>query len=237
MDTRVPEGFPRPVFDPGIPERDRLLLAANSGDLTPAHRPRPARGRLTERGFERAARLYHGRYLCPTDFDAEGMFLLARSQVAVEAVERTPIYQSGYLGRFENVLVLGHYLWEIAQTLRTHTVLRAELRSVVGDRPPTPELRAILAPQQEALWRSAAAVTERVRLLENYAERVADADQAYRAQAQLQNNDKYRELLARTGDETGLAALTDRARHLQGVLAESVQQAIAAGHTLALPPG
>jgi hypothetical protein len=234
MDTRVPEGFPRPAFDPAIPERDRVLLAANSGDLTPAHRPRPTRGL---RGLERAARVHHGRYLCPTDFDAEGMYLLARAQVAVEAVERTQVYQSGYLGRFENTLVLDQYTWEIAQTLRTHTVLRAELRSVLGERTPTPELRAILAPQQEALWRSAAAVTERVRLLENYAERVGDADLAYRAQAQLQNNDKYRELLARTGDETGLAALTDRARNLQYVLAESVQQAVAAGHTLALPPG
>ena len=101
MDTRVPEGFPRPVFDPAIPVRDRDLLAANSGDLTPAHRPRPSRGR---RGFERAARVHHGRYLCPADFDAEGMYLVARTQVAVEAVERTQVYQSGYLGRFENTL-------------------------------------------------------------------------------------------------------------------------------------
>jgi hypothetical protein len=237
MDTTVPVGFPRTVFDPDIPERDRRLLAAQSGDLIPAHRPLPPRGRrpLFD-AFSRAARTYHGRYLCPTDFDGEGIYLLARAQVAIEAIERTDVYRSGYLGTFENALVLDQYLWEIAQTLRTHTVLRAEQSAVAAGRAPTPELRAILAPQREALWRSAAIVTERIKALEHYAERVADADVAFRAQLQLQNNDKYRDLLARTGDEAGLAALTDRARYLHAALSESVRQAIAAGQTLALPP-
>jgi len=237
MDTTVPPGFPRPVFGPDIPERDRRLLAAHSGDLIPAHRPLPPRERrILFDAFSRAARTYHGRYLCPVDFDGEGIYLLARAQVAIEAIERTEVHRSGYLGTFENALVLDQYLWEIAQTLRTHTVLRAEHSAVVAGRAPTPEMRAILAPQQEALWRSAANVTERVRALEHYAERVADADVALRAQLQLQNNDKYRDLLAQTGDEAGLAALTDRARHLQAALTDSVREAIAAGQPLALPP-
>ena len=67
-------------------------------------------------------------------------------------------------------------------------------------------------------------------------ERRLRADLAYRAHAQLSQNDRYRELLARTGDETGLAALSDRAHALGATLTQSLQQAIAAGQTLALPP-
>lgn len=247
MDFAVPVGFPRPVFDPAIPEADRRLLTRRSGDLVPAHRPRPGLGDrvpghtvlgsiLDAIGFGRVVRTYHGQYLCPSDFDAEGIYLLTRAQVAVEAIEKTEVCRHGLLGQFENSLVLGQYLWEMAKTLRTHTVLRAEKQAAFGERPLTPEIRSVLAPQEDALWRSVAAVTERVKMLESYSERVQDADMAYRAHAQLNQNDKYRELLARTGDETGLAALTERAHELQAALTRSLQQAIAAGQTLALPP-
>jgi hypothetical protein len=61
-----------------------------------------------------------------------------------------------------------------------------------------------------------------------------EADAAYRARHLMDSNDKYRELLARTHDETALAGLSDRARALEETLARSVREAIDTGRTLAL---
>ena len=98
----------------------------------------------------------------------------------------------------------------------------------------TPELMAVLEPQQEALRRSVAAVTARVESLERYAHRVQEADAALRARAALDNNDKYRALLAHTDDADAMRSLEASGDALEQTLAKSVREAIEAGQTLAL---
>jgi hypothetical protein len=74
-----------------------------------------------------------------------------------------------------------------------------------------------------------AAVTERVWELEVYAGLVKAADSALRAQELQHSNDRYRDLLAQTGDAEGLRDLTGQA----DTLARSLREAVEAGQTLA----
>jgi hypothetical protein len=102
----------------------------------------------------------------------------------------------------------------------------------------TAELEAVLGPQRRALVRSADAMKRKVELLERYAERVRSADAALRAEAALEDGDRYIELLARTepaGDNSVVNGLTEEAALLHGTLARSIEAARAAGRTLALP--
>ncbi|MGR6916960.1 hypothetical protein ACU635_22220 [[Actinomadura] parvosata] len=84
------------------------------------------------------------------------------------------------------------------------------------------------------LRRSVASVTARVERLERYAHRVQEADAALRAREALDNNDKYRGLLARTDDAEGLRDLEARGAALEETLAESVRVASDAGRTLSV---
>jgi len=196
--------------------------------------------RIQRRGdrASRAARLalvYHGRYLCIADFDEPAWTLLTRARRAVKVVLASQVNAEGRLGDLANAQVLPRYMWEIAQTLREQTLLRAEQTAAVKGVIVTPGLEAVLAPQRAALQRSADVTAEKVARLEDYARHVMRADAALRAHEQLGRNDRYRALLAQTGDESGLAELTGHADALRSALAQSVEEAIAAGRTLALP--
>jgi len=182
----------------------------------------------------RLARLYQGRYLGWPDFDQPAWNLLTRAGQATDTVLGSQVHAEGRLD-LANDLVLPRYMWEIAQTLHEQTLLRAEQAAATRGVIVTPGLEAVLAPQRVALERSAASTAERVTLLEEYAQHVMRADAALRAHQQLARNDRYRALLAQTGDQSGLAELTSHANALQSALAESVDEAIAAGRTLVLP--
>lgn len=188
---------------------------------------------LSEPPGHRAARIHHGRYYTAEDFDDDAADLLGRAQRAVETVLQAESSRRGLLDTVDNAVTLPRVLWEIADTVRAQTVLRAEQREAASG-VMTPELHAVLVPQRAALARSVASVVERVDRLETYARRVMEADAAYRARHLMDSNDKYRELLARTHDETALAGLSDRARALEETLARSVREAIDTGRTLAL---
>ncbi|UBU12883.1 hypothetical protein [Nonomuraea gerenzanensis] len=176
---------------------------------------------------ERLARLYAGRYVVPSELDDPALDLLARARRAIRDVTGSRVHRLGLLDAVANDVVLPERLWEIARLVRVHTGLRAEqalaLTEVV-----TPELTAVLGPQQEALRRSVAAVTERVWELEAYASRVRSADSALRASELQQSNDTYLDLLAQTGEEEGVRALSDQA----DALTRTLREAIAAGETL-----
>lgn len=188
---------------------------------------------LAEPPGHRAARIYHGRYLTHADLDAESAELLVRAQRACRTVLEAEASRQGLLDTIDNAVTLPRVLWEIAETLRDQTVLRAEQQAARSG-VVTPELAAVLAPQREALTRSVSAVHERIGRLETYARHVQEADAAFRARALLNSNDKYRDLLAKTGDETALAGLTERAKALEETLARSVQEAVDSGRTLAI---
>ncbi|WP_203982392.1 hypothetical protein [Sphaerisporangium rufum] len=186
---------------------------------------------------QRLMRRYGERYVVPADLDAEAHSALFRAGQAVQEVYASRVHRTGLLDPVANDVVLPRQLWEIARLLRSHSILRAEQRQAAQG-VVTPELRAVLDPQRAALARSVTAVERRVAMLEAYARRVQEADAALRAQDLLGGNDKYRALLARTDDMEGLRDLTLRADAVEGTLARSVQDAVAAGHTLAtLPDG
>jgi hypothetical protein len=179
---------------------------------------------------ERLTRRYADRYVIPATLDPTGIGLLTRAWRAIEDVSRARVHRLGLLDAIANDVVLPERLWDIARLLRTQAALRAEQAEAMGELM-TPELAAVLAPQKQALERSVAAVTERVWELEVYAGRVRAADSALRAHELQKSNDRYRDLLAQTGDTEGLRDLTDQA----DILTTSLREAIEAGQTLESP--
>lgn len=167
----------------------------------------------------RRPRPYAGRYVVPAELDDAALDLLARARQAVMAVTSSRAHRLGLLDAVANHVVLPDRLWEIARLARVHTELRAEQQQALAE-VMTPELAAVLDAQREALAHSVAAVTERVRELEEYAGRVREADAALRARDLRQSNDRYRDLLAHTSDTEGLTRLIDQADVLTRTLRE-----------------
>ncbi|MFC4060944.1 hypothetical protein ACFOWE_21790 [Planomonospora corallina] len=184
---------------------------------------------------KRLARLYRDRYVLPSDLDDEAHALLKRAADATVTVARSQVSRQGFLDSVANDVLFPQQLWEISRLLRFQTLLRAEQAAATHGVIVTPELAAVLAPQRQALQHSVSVVTRRVAELEVYARRVQEADAALRAHEQLQNNDKYRYLLAHTDDRMGMQSLLGQATAMESTLTRSVQNAIAAGQTLSLP--
>lgn len=198
-------------------------------------------GILVKSGMEdrghKAVRLQHGKYLLPEDFDAPAARLLGRAQRAVKTVLEATVTRRGLLDEMKNELVLPEQLWDIAQVLREHTVLRARQRDVARGMA-TAELEAVLGPQRRALALSVDAIKRKVDLLDQYADRVRSADAALRAEAALADGDRYIELLARTepvGDTSIVQGFADEATALKETLTRTINAARDAGRTLALP--
>ncbi|MEV0168151.1 hypothetical protein [Nonomuraea fuscirosea] len=161
----------------------------------------------------RLSRRYAGRYVIPATLDDPALDLLARARRAVGDVSGSRAHRLGLLDAVANDVVLPRHLWEIAGLVRVHADLRAEQAEALGEAM-TPGLAAVLRPQQEALRRSVAAVTERVRELEAYADQVRAADSALRAGDLRRSDDRYLDLLARADDTSDLRALTAEAAAL-----------------------
>jgi hypothetical protein len=198
-------------------------------------------GVLVKSGVEdrghKAVRRQHGKYLLPDDFDDEAGRLLGRAQRAVKTVLEATVTRQGLLDEVKNDLVLPEQLWDIGQVLREQTALRARQREVARGMA-TAELEAVLGPQRRALALSVDAIKRKVDLLDRYAEHVRLADAALRAEAALQDGDRYIELLARTepaGDTSVMQGFADEASALRDTLARSITAARDAGRTLALP--
>ena len=191
---------------------------------------------VEDRGHK-AVRLQHGKYLLPEDFDEAAARLLGRAQRAVKTVLEATVTRRGLLDEMKNELVLPEQLWDIAQVLREQTVLRARQRDVARGMA-TAELEAVLGPQRRALALSVDAIKRKVDLLDRYADRVRSADAALRAEAALEDGDRYIELLARTepvGDTSVVQGFADEATALKDTLTRTINAARDAGRTLALP--
>ncbi|MEU4395327.1 hypothetical protein [Kribbella sp. NPDC023855] len=194
-------------------------------------------GSAVENRSQKAVRLQHGKYLLAEDFDEESARLLARAQRAVKSVLEATVTQRGLLDDVKNELVLPEQLWDIGQILHEQSVLRARQREVASGMA-TAELEAVLGPQRRALSRSVDAIKRKIELLERYADRVRSADAALRAEAALEDGDRYIELLARTepvGDTSVVQGFADEAAILKNTLSQTIAAARAAGQTLALP--
>ncbi|TCO22232.1 hypothetical protein EV652_110217 [Kribbella steppae] len=198
-------------------------------------------GILVMSGFEdrghKAVRRQHGKYLLSDDFDDEARRLLGRAQRAVKTVLEATVTRRGLLDEVKNDLVLPEQLWDIAQVLREQSILRARQREIARGMA-TAELEAVLGPQRRALALSVDAIKRKVDLLDRYADRVRSADAALRAEAALEDGDRYIELLARTepaGDTSVVQGFADEAGALRDTLTRSINAARDAGRTLALP--
>lgn len=210
-----------------------LVLAGLAGLVTVAY----VIGSAIEDKDHKAARVHHGHYLVGEDFDDKAGRLLVRAQAAVRTVLEATVTKRGLLDELKNELVLPEQLWDIAQVLHEQTVLRARQHEVAGGMA-TAELEAVLGPQRRALTRSVDAIKRKIELLEQYADRVRSADAALRAEAALEDGDRYIELLARTepaGDTSVVQGFADEAASLHETLTRSINAARAAGRTLALP--
>ncbi|MEV0621134.1 hypothetical protein AB0I81_47945 [Nonomuraea sp. NPDC050404] len=178
---------------------------------------------------------YRDRVVLVPELSPSARALLERARSAVMSVYASQAMRRRLLDGLANEVLLPRQIWEIAMLLRVQTHLQEEqeraMRGVV-----TPELMAVLEPQQEALRRSVASVTARVEQLERYARRVQEADAALRAREAMDNNEKYRALLAHTDDTEGMRALEAHGQALEETLARSVREAIEAGQTLKPQP-
>ncbi|WP_329003088.1 hypothetical protein OHA18_07620 [Kribbella sp. NBC_00709] len=191
---------------------------------------------VEDRGHK-AVRIQHGKYLLPEDLDETAGRLLGRAQRAVRTVLEATVTRRGLLDEMKNELVLPEQLWDIAQVLREQTVLRARQKDIARGME-TAELDAVLGPQRRALALSVDAIKRKVDLLDRYADRVRSADAALRAEAALEDGDRYIELLARTepvGDTSIVQGFADEATALKDTLTRSINAARDAGRTLALP--
>ena len=174
---------------------------------------------------------HHGRYFCEQDFDTDELALIKRAQKAADAVTKSKVNGLGLLAEVDNQTVLPARIWEISQVLRVRQNLRGR-HQLAALQMRTPELDAVLKPQQEALDRSAAAITRQVETMEEYARLAAQADSAYEAKKLVDANDEYRELLVRSGDTEGFGHLAAEAEQAGIRLDTALAEAVAVGRSL-----
>ena len=189
----------------------------------------------------RALRCRRDRYLIPDDFDATGRDLLTRAQTAIDAVGESEVNKQGLLDSVDNEVTLPQQEWEIAQVLARQSKLRREQQEIL-EFSAVPEVEAVVRPLREKLEVSVQAVTRRIEALERYAERTRAADEAYRAQRQLEaltaRAHEYDDLVAdAVRDDLALTAI-DRLTRQSDELARTLRERLieAGGAAAELPP-
>ncbi|MGW6279749.1 hypothetical protein [Kribbella sp. NPDC055071] len=198
-------------------------------------------GTLVESKERTAARVHHGQYLLPADWDKAATALMLRAQQAVGSVQESAVNRMGLLDAVKNEVVLPEQLWDIGRVLQQQSVLRArqvELRGQLS----AAQLDAVLGPQRQAIELSATAMEAKVAKLERYAEQALEADAVLKAESvlttALEDRDRYVELLASTeiANHSGLIdELSKETADLKAVLTRSINAALETGQTLALP--
>ncbi|MER6945095.1 hypothetical protein ABT294_13815 [Nonomuraea sp. NPDC000554] len=198
--------------------------------------PRPdaevERQLLAELDVYDSARRHEGSFVLREDLDEAARPLLARAQVAIDAVLDSRVNAEGLLDGARNAVMLPEQEWEIARLLAKLSALRSEHGEVVAEGV-TPEVAAVAEPLAEALRSSESAVVARIEALERYAGHVADAERAYRARHQIERLSaglpRYEELLAESGADGSavpeLGRLAEDADRLEQALRDSVSSA------------
>ncbi|MEV5964677.1 hypothetical protein AB0L70_23090 [Kribbella sp. NPDC051952] len=188
-----------------------------------------------------AARVHHGEYLLPADWDADATALMLRAQQAVRSVQESDVNQRGLLDAVKNEIVLPENLWDLGRVLQQQSALRVR-QTELAEQLPGAQLEAVLAPQRQAIELSATAMEAKVAKLEQYAEQVREADAVLRAESilasALEDRDRYVELLSSTeiaGHSDLIDELSKETADLRAVLNRSITAALETGQTLALP--
>jgi hypothetical protein len=219
-----------PVANPDLREgkRQRLIRMTNA----------QIAGR---RGPVRQIR-YRDEVVSPLALEQNCRTLLGRAQRAIATIVTSRVY-AGDLRAAVEESVLRRHEWQIAVALRDITELLLELVSGYGGGAAGPMTTTILVSQNRAISLARDATTARVISLEILAAQVAAADAARRdwetAHRMAANNDRYRDLVARTAADQHatmeITGLAEQAAEAAQALRETLQQATLAAEALALP--
>jgi hypothetical protein len=219
-----------PVANPDLREgkRQRLIRMTNA----------QIAGR---RGPTRQIR-YRDEVVSPIALEAGCRRLLHRAQSAIAIIVNSPVY-AGDLREAAQEPVLRWHEWQIAVSLRDITELLLDLASGYAGGTAGPMTTTILVSQNRAISLARDATTARVLSLEILAAQVAAADAARRdwetAHRMAANNDKYRDLVARTAADQHatmeISGLAEQAAEAGRAVRETLQQATLAAEALALP--
>jgi hypothetical protein len=219
-----------PVANPDLREgkRQRLIRMTNAQIAN-------------RRGPVRQIR-YRDEVVSPLALELNCRRLLSRAQRAIATIVTSQVYTGDLQAALEEP-VLRRHEWQIAVALRDITELLLELVSGYGGGAAGPMTTAILLSQNRAISLARDATTARVLSLEILAAQVAAADAARRdwetAHRMAANNDKYRDLVARTAADQHatmeITGLAEQAAEAAQALRETLQQATLAAEALALP--
>ena len=185
---------------------------------------------------------YRDEVVSPLALELDCRRLLARAQRAIATIVTSQVYTGDLRAAVEEP-VLRRHEWHIAVALRDITELLLELVSGYGGGAAGPMTTTILLSQNRAIALARDATTARILSLEILAAQVAAADAARRdwetAHRMAANNDKYRDLVARTAADQHatmeITGLAEQAAEAAQALRETLQQATLAAEALALP--
>jgi hypothetical protein len=185
---------------------------------------------------------YRDEVVSPLALELGCRSLLSRAQRAIATILSSPVYAGDLRAAIEEPVLRWHE-WQIAVALRDITELLLELASGYGGGAAGPMTTTILLSQNRAISLARDATTARVLSREILAAQVAAADAARRdwetAHRMAANNDRYRDLVARTAADQHatmeIAGLAEQAANAAQALRETLQQATLAAEALALP--
>jgi hypothetical protein len=185
---------------------------------------------------------YRDEVVSPLALELGCRSLLSRAQRAIATILSSPVYAGDLRAAVEEPVLRWHE-WQIAVALRDITELLLELASGYGGGAAGPMTTTILLSQNRAISLARDATTARVLSLEILAAQVAAADAARRdwetAHRMAANNDRYRDLVARTAADQHatmeITGLAEQAAQASQALRETLQQATLAAEALALP--
>jgi len=185
---------------------------------------------------------YRDQVVSPIALEAGCRDLLRRAQRAIATIVTSPVYSDDLRGAVDEPVLRWHE-WQIAIALRDITELLLDLVSGYAAGAAGPMTTTILLSQNRAISLARDATTARVISLEILAAQVAAADAARRdwetSHRMAANNDKYRDLVARTAADqhatVEITGLAEQAAEAAQALRETLQQATLAAEALALP--
>lgn len=167
--TTIASGIP---FIPGVAFAVVAALAVGGSSMFQAR----ARNRYAAWTPERITATFEGRYVSPRMLDAPARDLLRRAQESVDTVLGSVLHQEGLLlDTARNRVVLADVEWTLASGLVHQTRMRERIEAtpVPGEQSRRAAERARAAVEEDT-----AKTEERVRVLEDYANRVRAAEQA-----------------------------------------------------------
>jgi hypothetical protein len=197
------------------------------------------------RAAQRTASICHRRYVVPRlDFDQEARKVWERTVSALEQIMQSDVVRLRLIDSVQVAAVLPYHRWEIAERLARLSALRASHHDILrGIKADDPDVAAILEPQRRVHQLAIEDVQQRLRDLEVFASRVAEADAARRREDAVRRlselNDSHRDLVASLGHGGSDIEMTKRvSQDVQTLIDqanEAVKQANDAGRSLVLP--